>query len=121
MGTRFVASVESPVHPNYKEAIVAAGVDGTIVLPRPPRAKMRTLRTRAALDMIEGVESRGSCGSVIDALYIGGDVDNTAGSAGLSSALIHEIKPVQAIVDDTLSGFWREIDRLAGLRGAPRQ
>jgi enoyl-[acyl-carrier protein] reductase II len=120
MGTRFVASAESPVHPNYKNAIVAAGVDGTIMLPRPPRAKMRTLRTPAALDMVEGLETQGRLGSVIDALYIGGDVDNTAGSAGLSSALIHEVKPVRTIVEDTMAGFWREIDRLAALRGTPR-
>lgn len=120
MGTRFVASVESPVHPNYKAAIVAAGVDGTIMLPRPPRAKMRTLRTRAALDMVEGLETQGRLGSVIDALYIGGDVDNTAGSAGLSSALIHQVEPVATIIAETMAGFWREIDRLAGLRGTPR-
>jgi len=125
MGTRFVASAESPVHPNYKNAIVAAGVDGTIMLPRPPRAKMRTLRTRAAIDMADGMaagmaagmEGQGRLGNVIDQLYIGGDVDNTAGSAGLSSALIHEIKPVQAIVDDTMAGFWSAVDRLADLRG----
>jgi len=120
MGTRFVASAESPVHPNYKQAIVAAGVDGTIMLPRPPRAKMRTLRTRAALDMAAAVETQGRLGSVIDQLYVGGDVENTAGSAGLSAALIHAVKPVQAIVEDTMNGFWREIDRLAGLRGTAR-
>ncbi len=117
MGTRFVSSEESPVHPNYKAAIVAAGVDGTVMLPRPPRAKMRVLRTKASEAMADGVETQGRVSSVIDALYIGGDVDNTAGSAGQSSALIHEVKPVQAIVEDTMAGFWREIDRLAGLRG----
>jgi len=117
MGTRFVASVESPVHANYKNAIIAAGVDGTIMLPRPPRAKMRTLRTRAALELADGAEAPGRMGSVIDHLYIGGDVDNTAGSAGLSSALIHAIKPVKEIIEDTMLGFWREIDRLAALRG----
>jgi enoyl-[acyl-carrier protein] reductase II len=120
MGTRFVASAESPVHANYKQAIVAAGVDGTIMLPRPPRAKMRTLRTRAALDMAGAVETQGRLGSVIEQLYVGGDVDNTAGSAGLSSALIHSVKPVQTIIEDTMRGFWQEIDRLAGLRGAAR-
>jgi len=86
---------------------------------------MRTLRTRAAIDMADGMaagmaagmEGQGRLGSVIDQLYIGGDVDNTAGSAGLSSALIHEIKPVQAIVDDTMAGFWSAVDRLADLRG----
>jgi enoyl-[acyl-carrier protein] reductase II len=118
MGTRFVASVESPVHPNYKNAIVSAGVDGTIMLPRPPRAKMRTLRTPAALELAEGMQGR--LGSVIDALYIGGDVDNTAGSAGMSSALIHEIKPVADIIEETMAGFWREVDRLAALRGTTR-
>lgn len=117
MGTRFVSSEESPVHPNYKAAIVAAGVDGTVMLPRPPRAKMRVLRTRASEAMAGGVETQGRVSSVIDALYIGGDVDNTAGSAGQSAALIHEVKPVQAIVDETMAGFWREIDRLAALRG----
>jgi enoyl-[acyl-carrier protein] reductase II len=119
MGTRFVSSTESPVHPNYKAAIVAAGVDGTVMLPRPPRAKMRVLRTRASAAMADGVEVQGRVSSVIDALYIGGDVDNTAGSAGQSSALIHEVKSVQAIVDDTMAGFWKEIDRLAALRGRP--
>jgi enoyl-[acyl-carrier protein] reductase II len=29
MGTRFVASAESPVHDNYKQAIVAAAAPGT--------------------------------------------------------------------------------------------
>lgn len=117
MGTRFVASAESPVHPNYKQAIVNAGVDGTVMLPRPPRAKMRVLRTNASEAMMGGVETQGRVSSVIDALYIGGDVDNTAGSAGQSSALIHAVQPVQKIVEDTMSGFWREIDRLAALRG----
>ena len=45
-----------------------------------------------------------------------GDVDNTSGAAGESAGLIHEIKPVKQIVDDTIAGFWREIDRLAALR-----
>jgi enoyl-[acyl-carrier protein] reductase II len=67
--------------------------------------------------MMGGVETQGRVSSVIDALYIGGDVDNTAGSAGQSSALIHAVQPVQQIVEDTMSGFWREIDRLAALRG----
>ncbi len=122
MGTRFVASVESPVHPNYKQAIVTAGVDGTVMLPRPPRAKMRVLRTKASEALLQnsgpqGMETQGRMSSVIDALYVGGDVDNTAGSAGQSSALIHAVEPVQKIVEDTMSGFWREIDRLAALRG----
>jgi len=122
MGTRFVASSESPVHQNYKNAIVEAGVDGTMLLPRPPRAKFRTLRTPAALEYAEALAmpESGSAPSrlsnVIDGLYIGGDVENTMGTAGQSSALVHEVKPVQVIIDETIAGFWHEIDRLAALR-----
>jgi hypothetical protein len=38
------------------------------------------------------------------------------GTAGQSAALVHEVKPVQAIIDDTVAGFWREVDRLAAMR-----
>ncbi|MDH3644727.1 MAG: nitronate monooxygenase [Gammaproteobacteria bacterium] len=126
MGTRFVASLESPVHQNYKDAIVEASVDGTFLLPRPPRAKFRTLKTRAAMEMAEALanpqsdNSPGRLSNVIDGLYIGGDVENTMGTAGQSSALVHEIKPVQQIIDETVAGFWREIDRLAAMRPANR-
>jgi hypothetical protein len=51
-------------------------------------------------------------------LHVQGDVDNTSGAAGESAGLIHEIKSVQQIVDETIAGFWREIDRLAALRRA---
>ena len=122
MGTRFVASTESPVHQNYKNAIVEASVDATMLLPRPPRAKFRTLKTAAAVEFADAMgtaESNNSpsrLGNVIDGLYIGGDVENTMGTAGQSAALVHEVKPVQAIIDDTVAGFWREIDRLAAMR-----
>jgi enoyl-[acyl-carrier protein] reductase II len=39
------------------------------------------------------------------------------GSAGESAGLIHEVKSCAEIIEDTVSGFWREIDRLAALRG----
>ncbi|MFP6837709.1 MAG: nitronate monooxygenase [Pseudomonadales bacterium] len=122
MGTRFVASTESPVHQNYKNAIVEASVDATMLLPRPPRAKFRTLKTAAAVefaDAMAGGESNPApsrLGNVIDGLYIGGDVENTMGTAGQSAALVHEVKPVRAIIDETVAGFWREVDRLAAMR-----
>jgi enoyl-[acyl-carrier protein] reductase II len=55
-------------------------------------------------------------GNVIDGLYIGGDVENTMGTAGQSAALVHEVKSVRAIIDETVAGFWREVDRLAAMR-----
>jgi enoyl-[acyl-carrier protein] reductase II len=119
MGTRFVASHESPVHINYKNAIVAAPVTGTIMTDNPPRARSRGLRTPYSVEVSEGKRERLARGSLIDALYVNGDVDNTSGAAGESAGLIHEIKSVRQIIDHTIEGFWREIDRLAALRLRP--
>jgi len=116
MGTRFVASFESPVHPNYKQAIVAAPLTGTIMTDNPPRARSRGLRTPYSTGVAEGKRERLPRDATLDMLYVKGDVENTSGAAGESAGLIHGIKSVQQIVDETIAGFWREIDRLAGLR-----
>ena len=116
MGTRFVASVESPVHPNYKNAIVEAPITGTIMTDNPPRARSRGLRTAYSVEVAEGKRERLPRNATLDMLYVQGDVDNTSGAAGESAGLIHELKSVQQIVDDTIASFWREIDRLASLR-----
>ena len=38
-------------------------------------------------------------------LYVNGDVDNTSGAAGESAGLIHELKSVRQIIDDTIDEF----------------
>ena len=116
MGTRFVASHESPVHPNYKNAIVTAPITGTMMTDNPPRARSRGLRTPYSVEVSEGKRERLPRNATLDMLYVQGDVENTSGAAGESAGLIHEIKSVQEIIDDTIGGFWREIDRLANLR-----
>src|SRR5438045_1338855 len=116
MGTRFVASIESPVHANYKHAIVEAPITGTILTDNPPRARSRGLRTPYSLGVAAGTRERLQGRATLDMLYVNGDVENTSGSAGESAGLIREIKSVRQIIDDTITGFWREIDRLAALR-----
>ena len=116
MGTRFVSCAESPVHANYKQAIVDAPITGTIMTDNPPRARSRGLKTPYSVAVAAGTRERALRSSTIDMLYVQGDVENTSGAAGESAGLIHEIKPVQQIVDETIKGFWREIDRLARLR-----
>ena len=116
MGTRFVASAESPVNPAYKAAILAAGPSGTLVVPQPPRAIMRVLKTRLSQLVHAGEDSASGTRNTIQMLYVEGDVDNTMGTAGESAGLIHAIKPVSEIIRETVQGFWREIDRLAALR-----
>src|SRR5262249_42174323 len=104
MGTRFVASLESPVHTNYKNAIVDAPITGTILTDNPPRARSRGLRTPYSMGVAAGTRERLQGRAVLDMLYVNGDVENTSGSAGESAGLIREIKSVRQIIDDTING-----------------
>src|SRR4030095_15793572 len=84
----------------------------------PPRPRPGGLRTPYAVEVSEGKRERLPRNATLDMLYVQGDVDNTHGAAGESAGLIHEIKSVRQIIDETIESFWREIDRLAGLRPA---
>ncbi len=45
MGTRMLTAAESPVHENWKQAVVAAAETDTVVVNRYAKPSMRTLRT----------------------------------------------------------------------------
>jgi NAD(P)H-dependent flavin oxidoreductase YrpB (nitropropane dioxygenase family) len=100
----------------YVKILKDAGVTGTILTDNPPRARSRGLRTPYSMAVSEGTLERLPPMATLDMLYVSGDVANTSGSAGESAGLIHEIESVRQIIDDTIAGFWREIDRLAALR-----
>jgi enoyl-[acyl-carrier protein] reductase II len=113
MGTRFVASTESPVHDGYKSGILEAPSNGTIPLSFELGVNSRVLKTDLARQVAAGevVKTR----SAIATVYKEGDLTLGLGSAGESAGLIHEIKPVARIIEDTVEGFRREVGRLASL------
>src|SRR5690606_23944648 len=113
MGTRFVASVESPVHDGYKNGILAAPSNGTIPLSFELGVNSRVLKTDLARQVAAGepVETR----SAISTVYKEGDLTVGLGSAGETAGLIHEIKPAAQVIEDTVLGFRREVGRLASL------
>ena len=48
MGTRLLASADSPVHGNLKQAVVRADETSTVLLPLDGKRMMRVIRTQAA-------------------------------------------------------------------------
>lgn len=114
MGTRFVASAESLVHDNYKQAIVEASPSGTLAVPMGGRSVFHVLRTELSEGLASG-QRQAPAGNALKDLYVDGRLDLALGSAGESAGLIHAVKPVADIVDDTVAGFWREIERLSRL------
>jgi len=105
MGTRFVSSAESPVHANYKQAIVDSDDTGTIMLNRKSSPCVRALKTERAKEIDrQGGFDRAIFGSVKD-VYFGGDMEASLALAGQTVGLIHEVLPVAEIIRGTIEGF----------------
>lgn len=118
MGTRFVASVESPVHAHYKEAIVAAGVTGTWMLNVRSSPCIRALKTGFTKPIHEAGVMGPETFKGIREVYFGGDMDAAPALAGQSAGLIQRVEPVQRIIDDTVAEFHAISARMGNMAGA---
>jgi enoyl-[acyl-carrier protein] reductase II len=118
MGTRFVSCSESPVHSNYKSAIVDAKETGTLVLNKKSTPCIRALkseRTRAIYD--EGLMAPDALKGIRD-VYFHGDMEAAPALAGQSAGLIDEVKPARQIIEETVAQFFAIAGRLGGLASA---
>ena len=115
MGTRFVASRESPVHANYKAAIVAAQAGDTVRVPFRPGIMGRVLKTDLSSRVAAGDLDPPPSRNPVRDLYVEGRLDLAMGSAGESAGLVGSVQSVGEIVEETVAAFWDELDRLAAL------
>ena len=105
MGTRFVSSAESPVHDNYKSAIVDAPTTGTYVLNKKASPCIRALKTERTHKIYDdGLMPPDTFKNILD-LYFGGDLEASVGLAGQTSGLIQEVKPVADIIENMIGEF----------------
>jgi enoyl-[acyl-carrier protein] reductase II len=118
MGTRFVASAESPVHAAYKQAIVDADATGTWVLNKKATPCIRALKTEYTQPMHETGLLAADAFKGIQQVYFGGNMNAAPALAGQSAGLIHADKPVQTIIEETVAEFFAITDRLAALAAA---
>jgi enoyl-[acyl-carrier protein] reductase II len=100
MGTRMLTSAESPVHDNWKRAVLAAAETDTVVVNRYAKPSMRTLRT----DLSAGAERENPAPSLsidgIFRLYFGGEMDAAYAMSGQVAGRIDEILPVRQILEE---------------------
>lgn len=113
MGTRMVAATESPVHENWKNAIVNAAETDTVFLNRFSRPALRALRTERTtrLEREESV-SMAEFGRVTD-LYFGGDLEASIALGGQVMGRIDAVEPVHDIITRTMREFDATVQRLA--------
>jgi enoyl-[acyl-carrier protein] reductase II len=118
MGTRFVASVESPVHDGYKNAIVAADATGTWVLNTKSTPCIRALKTDFTKTIHEAGLMPPDTFKGIRGVYFGGDMNAAPALAGQSAGLIHGVLSVQQIIEQTVAEFHAITARLGAMAAA---
>jgi enoyl-[acyl-carrier protein] reductase II len=115
MGTRMVAAAESPVHQNWKRAIIEGAETDTVFLNRFGRPGLRVLRTeRTSLMEHEDQVDLSVLGSAMD-LYFGGDMEASIAMSGQVMGRIDEELPVARILHETVDGFRAACRRLGAL------
>jgi enoyl-[acyl-carrier protein] reductase II len=109
MGTRMLASLESAVHDEFKDAIVAADDAGTVLLDVPGNPTMRVLRTGLAARVSAADPDARLLGQVTE-LYFGGDMEASVANTGQVSSRIVDLLPVEQIVRETWAGIESHLD-----------
>jgi len=115
MGTRMVSAAESPVHQNWKDAIVAAKETDTVFLNRfGPGPALRALRTEktATYEREGGDNIMGEFRNALD-LYFGGNMEGSIALSGQVAGRIEGVKPVAEIIAETVAEFDETIAALA--------
>ena len=107
MGTRFVSSLESPVHDNFKNKIVESGIDGTHILNIKSNLTAQ-INDSGQMDMTALMN--------IKDLYFGGDMEAAPALSGQSIGLINEVKSVKQIVDEIINEFNNTCESLGNIR-----
>jgi len=130
LGTRFLATVESPLHPNFKQAIVDSDGHDTLLSEIPdiasglvwPGAMIRSRRNRF-IERWAGRDwdlrrDRAEAWAKLNAARQSGDVDEGPLSMGQDAGLIHDIPPageiVTRIVREAEEILGRKLPRLIG-------
>jgi enoyl-[acyl-carrier protein] reductase II len=114
MGTRMVSALESPVHGNWKQAILDAAETDTVFLNSHTSPGLRALRTART----EGYEFDTDANAMelfgdAMALYFGGDMEAAIALGGQVAGRIDEVRPVAEIIRECADDCLAVLGRLA--------
>jgi nitronate monooxygenase len=129
MGTRFVATVEAPVHDNVKQWLVRSSERDTVLVMRSLKNTERVLRNEIAEKVIE-LEQQGVPFEELAPLLSGtrgykvltdGDIDYGLWATGQVVGLIDDIPTVQELVDRIVTDAEATVKgRLGGMLSSER-
>lgn len=113
MGTRMVAAAESPVHANWKNAIVNAAETDTVFLNRFGRPGLRALRTERTTQLEHEDQVGMDQFARTQDVYFGGDLEAGIALTGQVAGRINDIAPVADILWGTVRQFRERAGSLA--------
>jgi len=112
MGTRMVSAAESPVHDNWKQAIIDATETDTLFLNQRHSPALRALRTERTTRLLDSPDNVFGQFGDARALYFGGDMEAAIALSGQVAGRIDAVRPVADIIADTVREFADVVDRL---------
>lgn len=123
MGTRFMATEECPVHPKFKEWLLRAKENDTVIVERSIRMTHRALRNKTAEKLLE-MEARGTSleellpligGEGNRKLLFEGNLDAGIAHCGQAVGLINDIPTVKELIEGIVTEAKAIGKRLASL------
>ena len=111
VGTCLLVSEECPIPPNYKQALLKAGANDTVVTGRPTGAPVRVLKNKMARQYLEmekenmplAEREKLTLGSLRRAVF-DGDLDSGSFMSGQVAGMLHEVKPLRKIFEEMMAG-----------------
>ncbi|MDR3508244.1 MAG: nitronate monooxygenase family protein [Caulobacteraceae bacterium] len=113
MGTRFIATVEAPVHQNVKDAILAASELDTRLIMRSLRNTERVLINAGVERLLEKEKALGDkikfedifpeVAGIYPKIMVEGQMDAGAWSCGMVAGLIHDIPTCKALIEGIMT------------------
>ena len=112
VGTCLLASEECPIHDNYKQTVIKAGANDTVVTGRSGGAPVRVLKNKMAREYLR-MEKQNLPLEEMEKLTLGslrravfdGDVDTGSFMAGQVAGMVHAIRPLRQIFEELMAGY----------------
>lgn len=106
MGTRMVSAAESPVHENWKNAIVEGDETGTVFLNQRHSPALRALKTERTLGLQFAEHNVFGDFGDPQKLYFGGDLEAAIPLTGQVQGRIDAIEPVAKVLGQCMEEFY---------------
>ena len=131
MGTRFVNTVECPIHPNHQQWIIDHTEKDTVLAQRAVGSMMRITKNNAAM-LANEIEDRGLrmgydaarilkeqfpviSGDKTRDAFKSGDVGSATFCTSMAMGLIHDVKPVKQLLDEMVAEAEADIDAVKAM------